>query len=641
MSRRGAQQRIQRGFESMSVNVIRGAMRPLLLSAAAVAIAAPALAQEPGAEPRPSVSRKSAKSPNATINLVNLLVKQGVLTQEQADGLIKQAEDEAYVARQAARDATAKAEAAATQASAASAAASPPGTKRVTYVPELVRKQIRDEIREEVMAKAEKEGWASPGKYPEWAERIRFYGDMRARYEAVNYPKGNAPDFVNFAGINGGGPYDVSPTNLGFPPYFNTAEDRERYRFRARVGLEADIANNFQAGFRIATGENNSPVSTNQTFGSNGSNFSKYALWLDRAYVAWRPFDTAPPPVAEEEGVSKLAPLPSQRELAIYFGRFDNPFFSQTELVWDGDLGFDGVAAKASYEMANGLKPFVVAGAFPIFNTDFNAGFNLDEDNNFPSKAKSDDRYLFGGQLGVGGRVAENYSFKVAASFFDFTNVQGELSSPCFVSSASTVCDTDIRRPSFAQKGNTYRPLRNIVPFAGNDFGNKNQFQYYGLASEFRTMVLAGQFDLAQFDPIHVTFDGEFVKNLAFKKSEVGRFAVNNLGPNDPNTGAPGKFAGGDTGWAARLTVGHEEIKKLWDWKAHVGYRRLESDATLDAFTDSDFGLGGTNLKGYTVGGSLGLAENVWASAKWMSADSVAGAPYSVDILQFDLNAKF
>lgn len=637
MRRERREQKVQRGYESMSVEVIKGSLRPLLISAAAMALAAPAFAQEPGAEPRPSVSRKAAASPNATINLVNLLVKQGVLTQEQADGLIKQAEDEAYVARQAARDANAKAEAAATQASAASAAASPPGTKRVTYVPELVRKQIRDEIREEVMAKAEKEGWASPGKYPDWASRIRFYGDMRARFEMVNYPKGNNPEFVNFGAINGGSPYDVSSPNA-FPPYFNTSEDRERFRFRARVGLEADVAENFQAGFRIATGENNSPVSTNQTFGSNGSNFSKYALWLDRAYVAWRPFDSAPAPAAEDGLVSKLeAPIPTQRELAVYFGRFDNPFFTQTELVWDGDLGFDGVAAKGSYEMANGLRPFVVAGAFPIFNTDLNAGFNLDEANNFPSKAKSDDRYLFGGQIGVGGRVAEDYSFKVAASFFDFTNVQAKLSSPCFVDSSSTVCDTDIRRPSFAQKGNTYRPLRNIVQLTPD----QNQFQYYGLASEFRTLVLAGQFDLAQFDPIHVTFDGEFVKNLAFKKSKVGEFAVNNLGPIDPATGRPGPFEGGDTGWAARLTVGHEEIRKLWDWKAHVGYRHLESDATLDAFTDSDFGLGGTNLKGYTVGGSLGLADNVWASAKWMSADSVAGAPYSVDILQFDLNAKF
>jgi hypothetical protein len=79
----------------------------------------------------------------------------------------------------------------------------------------------------------------------------------------------------------------------------------------------------------------------------------------------------------------------------------------------------------------------------------------------------------------------------------------------------------------------------------------------------------------------------------------------------------------------------------LWDWNAFVGYKWLESDAVIDAFTDSDFGLGGTNLKGYFVGGSLALGPNVWLSARWMSANQVAGAPYAVDIVQVDLNARF
>ena len=61
----------------------------------------------------------------------------------------------------------------------------------------------------------------------------------------------------------------------------------------------------------------------------------------------------------------------------------------------------------------------------------------------------------------------------------------------------------------------------------------------------------------------------------------------------------------------------------------------------IDAFVDSDFGLGGTNLKGYFVGGNLGLATNVWASARWMSANNIAGVPYAVDVVQVDLNAKF
>ena len=61
----------------------------------------------------------------------------------------------------------------------------------------------------------------------------------------------------------------------------------------------------------------------------------------------------------------------------------------------------------------------------------------------------------------------------------------------------------------------------------------------------------------------------------------------------------------------------------------------------MDAFVDSDFGLGGTNLKGYFIGGNVGVADNVWATLRYMSANNIAGAPYAVDIVQLDLNAKF
>ena len=90
-----------------------------------------------------------------------------------------------------------------------------------------------------------------------------------------------------------------------------------------------------------------------------------------------------------------------------------------------------------------------------------------------------------------------------------------------------------------------------------------------------------------------------------------------------------------------RLTVGHTKLAQFGDWNVHVGYKYLESDATLDAFVDSDFGLGGTNLKGYFLGTNFALSQNVWASARWMSANAIAGPPYAVDLFQIDLNAKF
>jgi hypothetical protein len=64
-------------------------------------------------------------------------------------------------------------------------------------------------------------------------------------------------------------------------------------------------------------------------------------------------------------------------------------------------------------------------------------------------------------------------------------------------------------------------------------------------------------------------------------------------------------------------------------------------DAVLDAFTDSDFHLGGTNAKGWFIGGNYGLMKNVWLTGRWLTADVITGPPYGVDVLQVDINTQF
>jgi hypothetical protein len=566
---------------------------------------------------KPTVSNARPTSPNATVNLLNLMVQKGLIKQEEADSLIKQAENEAYVARQAAKDASAKADDAAKAASAAATAAPPPGTRHVSYVPEVVKQQLRDEIKQQVFAKAEKENWASPGAYPEWASRIHFYGDARVRYQGSFFPKGNdQADATNFNAINSGSPFEFF--NGFFPPTYNVTQDRNQLLLRGRLGMEADLTNGFTTGLRIATGENSSPVSTNQTFGNSGGNFSKYALWLDRGYVNYR-------------GLGN--------DLSIYAGRFDNPFWSPTDLVWYREIGFDGLAVQAKREVAQGYTPFATVGAAPIFNTAFNAGIDLDTTGSgAPTKLPSHDKWLFGGQLGVDAKFNSEYALRLAGAFYDFVNVRGQLSSECSVTSASDVCDTDLTRPSFAQKGNTYIPLRNILP---TPTGPGPQFQYFGLGSDFRPVVASAQLDLGHFNPYHIIVDGEYVINTAFSRGQMNALAANGLLANNLDGTPAQNFNGGNQGWLGRVTIGDKEIKHLWDWNVYAGYKYLESDAMIDAFVDSEFGLGGTNLKGYFVGANLGMGENVWTSVKWMSANNIGGAPFAVDTILVDLNARF
>ena len=176
--------------------------------------------------------------------------------------------------------------------------------------------------------------------------------------------------------------------------------------------------------------------------------------------------------------------------------------------------------------------------------------------------------------------------------------------------------------------------LRDITPNATNTFGTTNQWQYFGLATPFRDVVLTGRLDYAHFDPVVVSLIGEFVQNVAFNRGDINAKAVNNLD-------AANKYQGGDIGYIVNLQVGHAALDQRWDWNVSIGYRYVESDAVVDGFTDSDFGGGGTNLKGYTLGGNLALGRRVWLGMRLYSADSIAGPTYKNDIIQLDFNGRF
>lgn len=612
-------------------NVGWGCVAAVALLSHGVGMATPADAGEAPAAAQATeqlAQAAPAPSPNAMVNLINLLVQRGSLSRQQGDELIREAEAEANTAR-AAQGAPAAAPAGVVAVPGAPPAPPPDGQIHVTYVPEIVKKQLRDEIKQEVLTEAKKENWAAPNAIPEWVSRINLYGDFRFRYEGDFFPSGNdnTGDFANFNAINTGSPFDFKNTVGNIGPQLDVDKNRDRFRIRARLGVDANLGEGFATGMRVATGETNTPVSQNQTLGAannaQGGNFSNYAIWLDRGYLKYQPWN-------DDKG-----------SFSVDIGRFDNPFFS-TNLIWNDEIAFDGAAIQARKRISPTESLFLTTGAFPVFNTDFN--FATDQG----SKFTSEDKWLFAAQGGTDWAIDRNLNLKLGAAYYFFRHVEGRLSSPCKILSAADSCSTDDTRPSFAQKGNTYMQLRNIIPVAGdpstggNDNGTVNQFQYYGLATPFRVLALTGQLDFSHFDPVHITLNGEFVKNLAFNQSAIDQVAVNNRSGSFSLTTPPtGPFDGGDMGYFFNLTVGHQELQRLWDWSVSGGYKYLESDAVVDAFTDSDFGLGGTNLKGYILSGKLALSRNIWTRLRWMSADAIAGPPFSTDIIQLDLNAKF
>ena len=591
--------------------------RPLLI-AALLGISIPLRAEDAATEttvpvpvaaaPRstdlPAAAAPSAPSPNVTVNLINRLVQKGILKAEDAEDLIKQAEADAAVAQKTAAEADI-------------AAVTPPPKEddlRVAYIPEIVRNNMRDQIKQELMAQARTEEWGKKTA-PDWTSKFRPFGDVRGRYEGFWFAQGNdnSGAFTNFNAINTGSPYDAASTVP--PPTYNTDQNRERARLRARFGTDILLGDGFNAGIRLATGDSNSPVSPNQTLGGSGGNFSKYQIWLDRAFIS---YDAGP-----GDG----------QELTFLLGRFDNPFFC-TEIQWDEDIGFDGLALRGKVALSDSVKTFFTAGYFPVYNTDLNFASNQ------PSKFSSTDKWLTGAQAGIEWKITDDLTAKFAIAYYDFSNIAGQLSSPFTPLTPSDAGNTDTTRPGFSQRGNTYMPLRNIVPTAANDFGNKYQYQYYGLASQFRNLTFTGRLDYDHFDPIRLSLLGEVTKNIAFDAASVANRAYSDGRPGRTiNTLAD--FQGGDTAWFLAFQIGNPALEKFGDWQASFGYRYVESDAVVDGFTDSDFGGGGTNLQGFSLGGNFALSHSVYCGVRWMSSNAVTGPQFSTDILQFDLKAKF
>jgi hypothetical protein len=482
-----------------------------------------------------------------TLNLIRLLVTEGILTQEKANALIRQA-----------------------QAAAQAAAGKPGPAVRVPYVPQVVREQLKDELREEVIAQAKAERWADPGRLPAWADRLVLEGDVRLRLQRDFLDRDNAPAAF----------FQALGQNIN-----NTTEDRTRLRLRARLGLRASIAEGVQAGLAFATGTVGSTGSPNSTNNTLGDYFNRQSAGIDLAYVRWQPHEV----------------------LTLQGGRIENPFFG-TDLLWAPDLRFDGVAASLRPFLREDVKPFLSLGAFPLREFE-----PIPESN--PSRRN---KWLYATQVGVDFGAPDATLLRLGAAYYSYRNVAGIPN----VGAAGTPGATlqDWTAPQFRQKGNTLFP----ISVAGTPLANV----LYGLASQFRIVNLTGELGLRydEFKRFSVTAD--WAKNAGFDRAEILSRAGGTL---EPRT-----FA-----FHARASFGHRLIERWGDWSVFGGYKRIERDAVLDAFNDGDFNLGGTNAKGWYLGGTYGVGRNAWFAFKYTTANQVDGPPLAIDVLQLDFNARF
>ncbi len=179
-----------------------------------------------------------------------------------------------------------------------------------------------------------------------WADRIAFNGDIRLRYESIEQ--------------------DAVP-------------DRDRSRYRVRLGLKAQVYDDIRFVLSLATGADN-PVSRNVTFGDS---FGVDDFGLELAYVDWQVNDN----------------------WQLFAGKMKNPMLRAggAPLVYDGDLNPEGVGTRFSND-----RFFVNAGAFFV-----------------EERSTADDTHLLHAQAGVRLALGGASELTAGAGYFTYTNTMG------------------------------------------------------------------------------------------------------------------------------------------------------------------------------------------------------------------------
>ncbi len=505
---------------------------------------------------------------NTVVNLLQTLVERGVVTRDQAEAMVsaaqKKAGDDA-----ATTETQDKAEA---------------NAVRVPYVPEIVKDEIRKQVMAElapevtknVVEQAQSEQWGVPAALPDWVRRVRWYGDVRVRSESDLFANDNVQDaYLNFQTVNEKGGIGKA----GAAALLNVSQDRERLRARLRLGLEAELGWGWSLGARITTGSLTDPVSTNQTLGTTGN---RYQTGFDLGYLKWN-------------GNSATG----RNVLTTWAGRIPNPWLG-TDLVWDPDLTFEGIAANYRLGLMRDDPyshfAFLTVGAFPLQEIELSPK----------------DKWLYGAQLGLDWKFSGGSRARFGVAYYQYDNITGQRNS----------LDSnllDYTAPQFLQRGNTLFDIRNDTD---------PNTQLYALAADYHLADATFSFDWSLSPRYRVALTGDYVKNVGLKPAEIlarTGFLVDKR----------------DTGYEAEINIGSKSMADMRAWRAFFGYRYLQADAVLDAFTDSDFHLGGTDAKGFFVGFDYAVTPRVMARIRYLSANEIDGPPLGIDVLQLDLNAQF
>jgi hypothetical protein len=185
-----------------------------------------------------------------------------------------------------------------------------------------------------------------------WTDRLTLKGDFRPRLEYI----------------------DRDPTSINDP-----VDERRRGRFRVRFGINAEINDDVDFVFELATGGEN-PVSTNQSFDGG---FTRKDIGVNLAYVNWNPIEA----------------------LDVMVGKVKNPWHRPGghHLMWDSDLNPEGL-----------VLDFGKGGFFGNFGA-----FGVEE------RSNSDDSLLVNLQVGYRIGIGDSSELTIGGGYYVYSNMIG------------------------------------------------------------------------------------------------------------------------------------------------------------------------------------------------------------------------
>ncbi|MEY2489813.1 MAG: hypothetical protein QOC70_1755 [Verrucomicrobiota bacterium] len=425
---------------------------------------------------------------------------------------------------------------------------------------------------------------------------IELYGDARLRYE-VRTAEAGAPDTLTRPGEN---------------------TQRNRARYRLRLGLRGTLADDWFFGLRLETSANSR--STNVTIGdeASGGPFSKGSdgINVGQAYLGYKGF----------------------RDITLTAGRMPNPLIT-TSMIWDADINPEGIAEqwKHTFNLSFGGGQTTAAadyskdGKSAAAVTSEPTKMTIDVFANFAQFVYDDsnpedplgprsvtggrlipntDAYMLAWQIGAKINFTKDIYFQFAPTLYNYTGAGDSFN--VFFSGD----------PNF--RNNAVPPV--IV--ARNQTGI-NSLLVFDMPAEFGW----------KFGELPMRVFSDFATNLEA----------------DARATAAGHPNKGDQRYAYQVGLGIGKIKAKHDWQLEGFYQHVEQFAVDPNLVDSDLYDSRVNMEGFALKGGYALSDAVTFNLTYGYGRQIdhdlgtggTGDAFTLNplrryqIFQADLNVKF